>query len=131
MAPASLLDWSEPRQQWRYPKRMTVMAKIHNSQTIKMQSTIDLNEKEADTAYKKICKFLKRLKSKKCESIYNFFFPSLKIYFQKLYVLHLTMQTSNAINKNRTQLLATLLFYFFIDYITKKPTYLEREMFDS
>lgn len=81
MSPASLLDWSEPRQQWRYPKGMTVATRIHNSQTIKMQSRIDLNDKEADTAYKKICKFLRRLKSNKCESKYNIFLPSFHIYF--------------------------------------------------
>ncbi|XP_016843507.1 glycogen synthase kinase-3 beta isoform X3 [Nasonia vitripennis] len=67
MAPASVLDWSEPRQQWRYPKGNNTRMR----QQVKTQSTIELNEKEADTAYKKICKFLRRLKSKKCGAMYN------------------------------------------------------------
>lgn len=62
MAPASVLDWTEPRQQWRYPKARPELV-------VKTQSTIELSDKEADTAYKKICKFLRRLRSKKCEQI--------------------------------------------------------------
>lgn len=76
MAPASVLDWSEPRQQWRYPKASA------RTEPVKTQSTVELNDKEADTAYKKICKFLKRLKSKKCETLldYSFFLPRLCAY---------------------------------------------------
>ena len=72
MAPASVLDWSEPRQQqqqqWRGygSKNCGTTAR---PQPVKTQSTIELSDKEADTAYKKICKFLRRLKSKKCEVI--------------------------------------------------------------
>ncbi|XP_051169545.1 glycogen synthase kinase-3 beta isoform X1 [Leptopilina boulardi] len=62
MAPASTLNFSEPCQQWRYPKIGNSGPKLETSRS---KSTIDLKNKEADTAYKKICKFIRRLKSKK------------------------------------------------------------------
>ncbi|XP_015594085.1 glycogen synthase kinase-3 beta-like isoform X2 [Cephus cinctus] len=63
MAPANTLDWSEPCQQWRYPK---LCSSGQRHERIKSRSTMDLGSKEvADTAYKKICKFLRSLGSKK------------------------------------------------------------------
>lgn len=71
MAPASTLNFSEPCQRWRYPKLGSTVEKLDNSRS---KSTIDLKNKEADTAYKKICKFIRRLKTKKREFRVFFFF---------------------------------------------------------
>ncbi|XP_058803713.1 glycogen synthase kinase-3 beta-like isoform X2 [Phymastichus coffea] len=68
MAPASVLDWSEPRQTWRYPKGSSAKA---TERAVQTQSSVELSDKQADTAYKKICKFLRRLKSKRCGATYN------------------------------------------------------------
>lgn len=69
MAPASVLDWSEPRQNWRCP-RVTINNNSSNSddkenKVLQTQSTVELNDKQVDTAYKRICKFLRRLGSSK------------------------------------------------------------------
>ena len=74
MAPASTLDWSEPCQQWRYPKIGTSGQKF---ETCKSKSTVDLGNKEADTAYKKICNFLRKLRSKKRE--FFFFWKTYRL----------------------------------------------------
>ncbi|EGI58906.1 Protein kinase shaggy [Acromyrmex echinatior] len=62
MAPANNLDWSEPCQQWRYPKFYPTAAGQKNERP---KSAVELGGKEANTAYKKFCKFLRRLSSKK------------------------------------------------------------------
>ncbi|XP_012227969.1 glycogen synthase kinase-3 beta isoform X2 [Linepithema humile] len=62
MAPASTLDYSEPCQQWRYPKICSVTA---DEKTDCPKSTVESNGKEANSAYKKFCKFLRRLSNKK------------------------------------------------------------------
>lgn len=61
MAPAVTLDWSEPRQHWRYPKFCPSGQQKHE----RAKSAMELSSKEANTAYKKFCKFLRRLSSKK------------------------------------------------------------------
>ncbi|KAK1134663.1 hypothetical protein K0M31_007443 [Melipona bicolor] len=60
MAPAATLDWSEPCQHWRYPKFCPSGQQKHE----RAKSAMELSSKEA-TAYKKFCKFLRRLKHKK------------------------------------------------------------------
>ena len=63
MAPANTLDWAEPCQQWRYPKLNSGPKQgIPRSNTV-----VGPDDKEATSGYKKICKFLKRLKSTKRE----------------------------------------------------------------
>ena len=61
MAPAATLDWSEPCQHWRYPKFCPSGQQKHE----RAKSAMELSSKEANTAYKKFCKFLRRLKHKK------------------------------------------------------------------
>ncbi|XP_043251639.1 glycogen synthase kinase-3 beta-like isoform X4 [Colletes gigas] len=61
MAPATALDWSEPRQHWRYPKFCPSGQEKHE----RAKSAMELSSKEANTAYKKFCKFLRRLGNKK------------------------------------------------------------------
>ncbi|XP_076764518.1 glycogen synthase kinase-3 beta isoform X4 [Xylocopa sonorina] len=61
MAPAATLDWSEPCQHWRYPKFCPSGQQKHE----RAKSAMELSSKEANTAYKKFCKFLRRLKNKK------------------------------------------------------------------
>ncbi|XP_012140031.1 glycogen synthase kinase-3 beta isoform X2 [Megachile rotundata] len=61
MAPAVTLDWSEPRQHWRYPKLCPAGQQKHE----RAKSAMELSSKEANTAYKKFCKFVRRLRSKK------------------------------------------------------------------
>ncbi|XP_017765654.1 PREDICTED: glycogen synthase kinase-3 beta-like isoform X3 [Eufriesea mexicana] len=61
MAPAATLDWSEPCQHWRYPKFCPAGQQKHE----RAKSAMELSSKEANTAYKKFCKFLRRLKNKK------------------------------------------------------------------
>lgn len=61
MAPAATLDWSEPCQHWRYPKFCPAGQPKHE----RAKSAMELSSKEANTAYKKFCKFLRRLKNKK------------------------------------------------------------------
>lgn len=59
-------------------------AKINPAcKSMKTQSTIELNDKEADTAYKKICKFLRRIKSKKCERLSLRFVYLLKVLYSE------------------------------------------------
>ena len=86
MAPASVLNCTEPsppqtiQQQQQQNKQQNqknlkfsrgVNQKIHNSAQQVKQSTIELSDKETDSAYKKICKFLRRLKPKKsCKLLY-------------------------------------------------------------
>ncbi|KAG7197366.1 hypothetical protein KM043_018473 [Ampulex compressa] len=60
MAPATTLDWSEPCQQWRYPKFCPPGQKYE-----KAKSAVELSSKEANSAYKKLCKFLRRLGNKR------------------------------------------------------------------
>ncbi|KAF7379608.1 hypothetical protein HZH66_014979 [Vespula vulgaris] len=60
MAPASTLDWSEPCQQWRYPK-LCPSGQRHE----RTKNGVELNGKEANGAYKKFCKFLRQLGSKR------------------------------------------------------------------
>ncbi|XP_011065078.1 PREDICTED: glycogen synthase kinase-3 beta-like isoform X4 [Acromyrmex echinatior] len=67
MAPANNLDWSEPCQQWRYPKFYPTAAGQKNERP---KSAVELGGKEANTAYKKFCKFLRRLSSKKRGAMY-------------------------------------------------------------
>ncbi|XP_029036576.1 glycogen synthase kinase-3 beta-like isoform X10 [Osmia bicornis bicornis] len=67
MAPAVTLDWSEPRQHWRYPKFCPSGQQKHE----RAKSAMELSSKEANTAYKKFCKFLRRLSSKKRGVMYN------------------------------------------------------------
>ncbi|XP_015511505.1 glycogen synthase kinase-3 beta isoform X1 [Neodiprion pinetum] len=62
MAPANTLNWSEPRQEWRYPK---FCLSGQRGDKPASKSTLEVNEKEADSAYKKICKFLRNLGVKK------------------------------------------------------------------
>lgn len=66
MAPANNLDWSEPCQQWRYPKFCPTTTGQKNERP---KSAVELGGKEANTAYKKFCKFLRRLGNKKRKSI--------------------------------------------------------------
>jgi len=66
MAPSNNLDWSEPCQQWRYPKFCPTAAGQKNERP---KSAVELGGKEANTAYKKFCKFLRRLSNKKRKSI--------------------------------------------------------------
>ncbi|XP_012244811.1 glycogen synthase kinase-3 beta-like isoform X3 [Bombus vosnesenskii] len=61
MAPAAALDWSEPCQHWRYPKFCPSGQQKHE----RAKSAMELSSKEANTAYKKFCKFLRRLKNRK------------------------------------------------------------------
>ena len=61
MAPAATLDWSEPCQHWRYPKFCPSGQQKHE----RAKSAMELSSKEANTAYKKFCKFLRRLKNRK------------------------------------------------------------------
>ncbi|XP_066583960.1 glycogen synthase kinase-3 beta-like isoform X4 [Prorops nasuta] len=57
MAPAaSTLDWSEPCQQWRYPK----VTSGQKRKPEKANSSMDLKEKEVNSTYKKLCMFLRR-----------------------------------------------------------------------
>ncbi|KOC60241.1 hypothetical protein WH47_09015 [Habropoda laboriosa] len=65
MAPAVTLDWSEPCQHWRYPKFCPAGQQKHE----RAKSAMELSSKEANTAYKKFCKFLRRLKNKKRKSL--------------------------------------------------------------
>ncbi|XP_032679959.1 glycogen synthase kinase-3 beta isoform X3 [Odontomachus brunneus] len=60
MAPANTLDWSEPCQQWRYPKICPTSQKSERT-----KNAVELSGKEANSAYKKFCKFLRRLGNKK------------------------------------------------------------------
>ncbi|XP_043487828.1 glycogen synthase kinase-3 beta-like isoform X3 [Polistes fuscatus] len=60
MAPASTLDWSEPCQQWRYPK-LCPSGQRHE----RTKNGVELNGKEPNGAYKKFCKFLRQLGSKR------------------------------------------------------------------
>ncbi|XP_012256015.1 glycogen synthase kinase-3 beta isoform X1 [Athalia rosae] len=64
MAPANTLDWSEPRQdQWRYRKICPLGQK---SDKVTSESALELNNtSKADSTYKKICKFLRNLGTKK------------------------------------------------------------------
>ncbi|KZC13565.1 Protein kinase shaggy [Dufourea novaeangliae] len=61
MAPASTLDWSEPCQHWRYPK----FCPSGQPKNERAKSAMELSSKDANTAYKKFCKFLRRLGNKK------------------------------------------------------------------
>ncbi|KAL0134132.1 hypothetical protein PUN28_001171 [Cardiocondyla obscurior] len=61
MAPANNLDWSEPCQQ-RRPKFCATTSVLINERP---KSAVELGGKEANTAYKKFCKFLRRLSNKK------------------------------------------------------------------
>ncbi|XP_076683295.1 glycogen synthase kinase-3 beta isoform X2 [Andrena cerasifolii] len=61
MAPATALDWSEPCQQWRYPK----FCPPGQQKNERAKSAMELRSKDANTAYKKFCKFLRRLGNKK------------------------------------------------------------------
>lgn len=63
MAPANTLDWSEPCQQWRYPKICPTSQKSERT-----KNAVELSGKEANSAYKKFCKFLRRLGNKKRKS---------------------------------------------------------------
>ncbi|XP_071642565.1 glycogen synthase kinase-3 beta isoform X2 [Temnothorax americanus] len=67
MAPANNLDWSEPCQQWRYPKFCPTATGQKNERP---KSAVELGGKEANTAYKKFCKFLRRLSNKKRNAMY-------------------------------------------------------------
>ncbi|XP_070169413.1 glycogen synthase kinase-3 beta isoform X1 [Polyergus mexicanus] len=62
MAPANNLDWSEPCQQWRYPK---IFSATTDEKSERPKSAVELSGKEANTAYKKFCKFLRRLGNRK------------------------------------------------------------------
>ncbi|KAL6438823.1 hypothetical protein ACFW04_003720 [Cataglyphis niger] len=62
MAPANNLDWSEPCQQWRYPK---IFPATTDQKSERPKSAVELSGKEANTAYKKFCKFLRRLGNRK------------------------------------------------------------------
>ncbi|RLU23167.1 hypothetical protein DMN91_005445 [Ooceraea biroi] len=62
MAPANNLDCTEPCQQWRYPKLCPATDSQKNERP---KSAVELSGKEANTAYKKFCKFLRRLSTKK------------------------------------------------------------------
>jgi len=63
MAPANNLDRAaEPCRQWRYPK---LCPTIDSQKNERPKSTVELSSKEADTTYKKFCKFLRRLSTKK------------------------------------------------------------------
>lgn len=75
MAPASTLDYSEPCQQWRYPKIYSVTA---DEKTDCPKSTVESNGKEANSAYKKFCKFLRRLSNKKRKSTQRLTYSVLK-----------------------------------------------------
>ncbi|XP_006608582.1 glycogen synthase kinase-3 beta-like isoform X14 [Apis laboriosa] len=61
MAPAATLDWSEPCQHWRYPKFCPSGQQKHE----RAKSAMELSSKEANTAYKKFYKFLRRLKNRR------------------------------------------------------------------
>ncbi|XP_076659349.1 glycogen synthase kinase-3 beta isoform X4 [Halictus rubicundus] len=61
MAPATGLDWSEPCQHWRYPK----LCPSGQQKNERVKSAMELSSKEANTAYKKFCKFLRRLGNRK------------------------------------------------------------------
>nr|XP_031842684.1 glycogen synthase kinase-3 beta-like isoform X4 [Nomia melanderi] len=61
MAPATALDWSEPCQHWRYPK----LCPSGQTKNEKAKSAMELSGKEANSAYKKFCKFLRRLGNRK------------------------------------------------------------------
>ncbi|XP_076282942.1 glycogen synthase kinase-3 beta isoform X4 [Lasioglossum baleicum] len=61
MAPATGLDWSEPCQHWRYPK----LCPTGQQKNERVKSAMELSSKEANTAYKKFCKFLRRLGNRK------------------------------------------------------------------
>ncbi|XP_029157907.1 glycogen synthase kinase-3 beta-like isoform X2 [Nylanderia fulva] len=65
MAPANNLDWSEPCQQWRYPKFFSTAADQKSAERPKSAVELTMNGKETNTAYKKFCKFLRRLSNKK------------------------------------------------------------------
>lgn len=65
MAPATALDWSEPCQHWRYPK----LCPSGQAKNEKAKSAMELSGKEANSAYKKFCKFLRRLGNKKRECL--------------------------------------------------------------
>ncbi|XP_053973936.1 glycogen synthase kinase-3 beta-like isoform X2 [Hylaeus anthracinus] len=61
MAPVTALNWSEPRQHWRYPKFCPSGQQKHEI----AKSAMELRSKEANTAYKRFCKLLRRLGNKK------------------------------------------------------------------
>ncbi|XP_012345724.1 glycogen synthase kinase-3 beta isoform X2 [Apis florea] len=61
MAPAATLDWSEPCQHWRYPKFCPSGQQKHE----RAKSAMELSSKEANTAYKKFYKFLRRLRNRR------------------------------------------------------------------
>ncbi|PBC33985.1 glycogen synthase kinase-3 beta-like isoform X8 [Apis cerana] len=61
MAPAATLDWSEPCQHWRYPKFCPSGQQKHE----RAKSAMELSSKEANSAYKKFYKFLRRLKNRR------------------------------------------------------------------
>ncbi|XP_026672033.1 glycogen synthase kinase-3 beta isoform X12 [Ceratina calcarata] len=61
MAPAAT-DWSEPCQHWRYPKFCPTGGQQRHERA---KSAMELSSKEANSAYKKFCKFLRRLRNKK------------------------------------------------------------------
>ncbi|XP_026298798.1 glycogen synthase kinase-3 beta isoform X7 [Apis mellifera] len=62
MAPAATLDWSEPCQHWRYPK---FCPSGQQQKHERAKSAMELSSKEANTAYKKFYKFLRRLKNRR------------------------------------------------------------------
>lgn len=67
MAPSSALDWSEPCQYWRYAKFCPGGQQQKGSERSKSKSATDVTGDETGSTYKRICKFLRRLGSKKRE----------------------------------------------------------------
>jgi len=66
MAPANNLDCAaEPCRQWRYPKLCPTTDSQKNERP---KSAVELSGKEIDSTYKKFCKFLRRLNTKKRKS---------------------------------------------------------------
>lgn len=85
MAPANALNWSEPSQEWRYPKFCPSSGR-QNSDKQTSKSTVELRcNEQPDTAYKKICKFLRNLRGTKKRKFLRIFFIINKVTLNRFF----------------------------------------------